>query len=90
MFKNWPRDLTPTDIMSFLCLVGYYRRFVDGFTSIAYPLTTLTQNCKKFERSEACKRGFQMLKDRLTFTPVLTLLEGLIFLLFFVMPQEMS
>ena len=36
-FKNWPRPLNPTDIKSFLGLAGYYRRFVDGFTSMASP-----------------------------------------------------
>ena len=37
--KNWPRSMTPTNIKCFLGLVGYYRRFEDGFASIAYPLT---------------------------------------------------
>ena len=37
--KNWPRPLTPTNC--FLGLTGYYRKFVEGFSSIA-PLTTLT------------------------------------------------
>ena len=74
--KNWPRPLTPTDIRSFLGLAGYYIRFVDGFASIASPLTTLTQKKVKFEWSEACERGFQDLKDKLTSGPVLTLLEG--------------
>ena len=46
--KNWPRPFTPIDIRSFLGLVGYYRRFVDGFAPIAYPLTTFTQKCMKF------------------------------------------
>ena len=46
--KNWPRPLNPTDIRSFLGLAGYYRRFVDGFASIASPLTTLTQKSKMF------------------------------------------
>ena len=41
--KNWPRPLTPTHIMSFLGLVGYYQWFVQGFAFIAYPLTTLTK-----------------------------------------------
>ena len=49
---------------------------MDGFASIASPLTTLTQKSKKFEWSEACERSFQILKDRLTFASVLTLSEG--------------
>ncbi|WMV19097.1 hypothetical protein MTR67_012482 [Solanum verrucosum] len=51
-------------------------RFVEGFSSIASPLTTLTQKKAKFVWSEACEKSFQELKDRLTFAPVLTLLEG--------------
>ena len=74
--KNWPRQLTPTYIRSFLGLRGYYRRFVEGFESIVSPLTTLTQKCKKFEWSDTCERCFQMLKDRLTSALVLTLPEG--------------
>ena len=46
-----------------------------GFASIASPLNTLTQKSVKFERSEACERSFQVLKDRLTSTPVLNLLR---------------
>lgn len=40
--KNWPRATSPTEIRSFLGLSGYYRRFVEGFSSIASPLTRLT------------------------------------------------
>ena len=40
--KNFLKPLTPTDIRSFLGLAGYYRRFVNGFASIASPLTTMT------------------------------------------------
>ena len=49
---------------------------MDGFAPIKSPLTTLTQKFKKFEWSESCERSFQMLKDRFTSAPVLTLLEG--------------
>ena len=40
--KSWPRPLSPTDIRSFLGLAGYYWRFVEGFSFIACPLTSLT------------------------------------------------
>ncbi|WMV41284.1 hypothetical protein MTR67_034669, partial [Solanum verrucosum] len=62
---------------NFLGLASYYRRFIEGFSSIASPLTTLTQKKAKFEWSEACEKSFQELKDRLTSAPVLTLPEGM-------------
>ena len=74
--KNWPRPLTLIDIRSFLGLPGYYQRFVEGFVTIVYPLTTLTKNSMKFEWSEACESIFQIMKDMLTFAPVLILPEG--------------
>ncbi|XP_070034429.1 uncharacterized mitochondrial protein AtMg00860-like [Nicotiana tomentosiformis] len=71
--KSWPRLKTPTEIRSFLGLAGYYRRFVEGFSSVAAPLTKLTQKNVKFQWSEACEKSFQELKNRLTATPILTL-----------------
>ncbi|XP_070057438.1 uncharacterized protein [Nicotiana tomentosiformis] len=47
--KNWPRPTTPAEICSFLGLVGYYRKFVDGFSTLASPLTKLTQKTVKFQ-----------------------------------------
>ncbi|KAH0709388.1 hypothetical protein KY284_010815 [Solanum tuberosum] len=73
--KSWPRPISPTDIRSFLGLAGYYMRFVEGFSSIASPLMALTQKKSKFEWSEVCERSFQELKDKLTSSPILTLLE---------------
>ncbi|KAH0765418.1 hypothetical protein KY285_001289 [Solanum tuberosum] len=37
--QNWPRPTSLTDIKSFLGLAGYYRRFIEGFSSISSPLT---------------------------------------------------
>ena len=48
---------------------------MDGFASIASPLTTLTQKSVKFEWSEACERSFQIFKDRLISAQVLNLRE---------------
>ncbi|KAH0679031.1 hypothetical protein KY284_020116 [Solanum tuberosum] len=74
--QNWPRPTSPTDIRSFLVLAGYYRRFVEGFSSIAPPLTKLTQKTVKFQWFESCEKSFQELKKRLITAPVLTLPEG--------------
>ncbi|WMV41209.1 hypothetical protein MTR67_034594 [Solanum verrucosum] len=74
--KSYPRPLSSTDIRSFLGLAGYYRRFVEGFSSIACPLTTLPQKHAMFIWSDACEKIFQNLNDRLNSAPVLTLLEG--------------
>ena len=70
----WPRPTSPTNIRSFLGLAGYYKRVVEGFSSISSPLTKLTQKTIKFQQSEAYEKIFQKLKKRLTTIPVLTLL----------------
>ncbi|XP_070002479.1 uncharacterized protein [Nicotiana sylvestris] len=74
--KNWPRPTTPTEIRSFFGLSRYYRRFVEVFSTLVYPLTKLTQKVVKFQWSDACERSFKELKSRLTTTPVLTLPEA--------------
>ena len=71
--KNLPKHLIPTDICSFFGLSGYYRRFVEGFSSIDVSLTSLTKKKAMFEWMEAYEKSFQELKDRLTSAPVLTL-----------------
>ncbi|XP_070002973.1 uncharacterized protein [Nicotiana sylvestris] len=45
---TWPRPMNTTEVHCFLGLAGYYRRFVDGFSSISAPLTKLTHKGAKF------------------------------------------
>ncbi|WMV58563.1 hypothetical protein MTR67_051948 [Solanum verrucosum] len=75
--QNWPRPTSPTDIRSFLGLDGYYKKFVERFSSISYPLTKLAQKTSKFQWPEACEKRFQQLKTRLTIALVLTLPKGI-------------
>jgi hypothetical protein len=73
---NWVRLSNTHEVRSFLGLVGYYRRFVEGFSWLAAPLTRLTRKNEKFQWSEECEQSFQELKQRLVTTPVLTLPSG--------------
>nr|GFA81759.1 putative reverse transcriptase domain-containing protein [Tanacetum cinerariifolium] len=41
--KDWASPKSPTAIRKFLGLAGYYRRFIEGFSKIAKPMTKLTQ-----------------------------------------------
>ncbi|GJZ20082.1 putative reverse transcriptase domain-containing protein [Tanacetum coccineum] len=41
--KNWKAPRTPTEVRSFIGLVGYYCRFIENFSKIAKSLTILTQ-----------------------------------------------
>ena len=65
-----------TEVRSFLGLVGYYRRFIEGFSKIARPLHGLTRKGVKFEWIDRCEESFQTLKERLTSAHVLTLPGG--------------
>jgi len=74
--QNWPRPSSVTEIQSFLGLAGYYRRFVEGFSSIASPITKLTEKGAPFRWSDECEEIFQKLKTSLTTAPVLVLPTG--------------
>ncbi|GJT38820.1 putative reverse transcriptase domain-containing protein [Tanacetum coccineum] len=47
--KDWESPKTPTEIRLFLGLVGYYRRFIEGFSKTAKSMTELTQKEVKFD-----------------------------------------
>jgi len=56
-----------------LGLAGYYRRFIEGFSKLALPLTQLTCKGKAFVWDVQCENNFNELKQRLTSAPVLIL-----------------
>ena len=64
---------TVTEIRSFLGFVGYYRRFIEGFSKIVKPLTSLLEKGKEFEWTEACQASFELLRRRLTIALVLAM-----------------
>ena len=64
-----PRDLHES--RSFIGLVGYYRRFVPRFASIAAPIVALTQKNVPFVWGSAQQEAFDTLKHALTSSPSL-------------------
>ena len=60
--EEWEAPTNQTQVRSFLGLVGYYRKFVEGFSSIAQPMTQLLKKDKKFEWTDKCEASFQELK----------------------------
>ena len=54
-------------------MVGYYRRFIEGFSKLALPLTQLTRKGQAYVWDAKCEKSFQELKKRLTSPPVLIL-----------------
>ncbi|GJS01376.1 putative reverse transcriptase domain-containing protein [Tanacetum coccineum] len=67
---------TPTEIHQFLGLAGYYRRFIEGFSKIAKPMTKLTQKKVAFEWGDKQEAAFQTLKNKLCSAPILALPQG--------------
>lgn len=69
--KNFKNLKTVKDVQSFLGLAGYYRKFIKNFSSIARPLTRLTQKEMIFDWTPDCEKAFYDLRHALTTAPVL-------------------
>ncbi|GJV63876.1 putative reverse transcriptase domain-containing protein [Tanacetum coccineum] len=74
--KDWASPKIPTEIRQFLGLAGYYRRFIEGFSKIAKPMTKITQKGIKFDWGEKEENAFQLIKQKLCSAPILALPEG--------------
>ena len=70
---QWESLKSIFEIISFLGLGGYYRRFIEGFSKLALPLTQLTRKGQAYVWDAKCEESFQELKKRLTSAPVLVL-----------------
>jgi hypothetical protein len=70
---SWNTPQNVSDIRSFLGLVGYYKRFIKGFSKISKAMIELLVNGKTFEWMPRRETSFQELKKRLTTAQVLTM-----------------
>nr|GFA37964.1 reverse transcriptase domain-containing protein [Tanacetum cinerariifolium] len=66
-----PHPTTVKGIRSFLGHTGFYRRFIKDFSKIAKPMTRLLEKDTPFIFSKECVEAFQILKRKLTESPIL-------------------
>ena len=53
--KNWPTPKNVIEVRSFIGLVRYYRRFIEGFSKVAHSITSLQRKGIKFEWTSKCE-----------------------------------
>ena len=55
---KWERPQSFFEVRIFLGLAGYYRRFIENFSRIAYPMTRLTRKGVNFDWNDKCEEYF--------------------------------
>jgi hypothetical protein len=70
--QAWVKPKTITELRSFLGLANYFRRFVQGYSTMVAPLTALLQKNKTLsEWDDKCDEAFNEVKQALADAPVL-------------------
>jgi hypothetical protein len=70
---DWKAPKDVQGIKSFIGMAVYYRRFIEGFSKIARPMTALLAKKVEFKWTLVCQESFETLKQKLTTSPVLVL-----------------
>ena len=73
--QEWKIPTSVSDMRSFLGLANYYRRFVEGFSQRATPLTELLKKDHPWSWSNECQMAFEDLKATMTKGLVLGLVD---------------
>ena len=73
---EWETLQMVKEVRSFLGLAGYYQRFIENFSKIMKPLTSLLEKNAAFIWTDERQMPFDELKKRLTTAPVLTRPRG--------------
>ena len=73
--KDWPAPMNLKKLRSFIGFCNFYRMFIANFSQIAHPLHLLTKKDQEYVWEEPQQQAFTELKNRLTSSPVLRLLN---------------
>eukprot|EP00878_Enallax_costatus_P001624 GHUV01001775.1.p1 GENE.GHUV01001775.1~~GHUV01001775.1.p1 ORF type:complete len:1469 (+),score=368.37 GHUV01001775.1:420-4826(+) len=69
--QDWPVPTDASQVMSFLGLANFFRRFIHAYSSIAKPLHELTHKNAVWKWTSQHQAAFHMLKEKLVTAPVL-------------------
>ena len=61
VISEWLIPKNISDIISFMGIIGYYHKFIEGFFKITYPITSLQKKGKKFDWNEKSEESFNKL-----------------------------
>jgi hypothetical protein len=71
--KDWPVPSSVTEVRSFLGLANFYRRFVNGYSRLALPMSELTKETVTFRWEKEHQSAFDEIKAALCSSPVLVI-----------------
>ena len=71
--ETWPIPANVSEVRSLLGFAQFFKKFIQGYSSLVKPLTDLTRKSIPFEWTEECNEAFENLKWNLMNAPVLIL-----------------
>ncbi|XP_070049176.1 uncharacterized protein [Nicotiana tomentosiformis] len=72
MISKLPPPTSVKGVRSFLGYSGFYRHFIKDFSKVVNPLCKILEKDAKFNFNDDCMRDFELLKFKLTTTPIIT------------------
>lgn len=69
--ENYPTPKDADEVRRFVAFCNYYRRFIQNFAEIAYPLNKLLRKNIKFDWTSECQLAFDSLKKQLVSPTIL-------------------
>lgn len=68
---EFPAPKSVRNLRQFLGMIGWYRRFVEDFSTHSHPLTELLSKKRCFKWTAEAQQSFELLKSRLCSAPIL-------------------